>query len=157
MKKSLMMAVVCALTLAGIAGCSTMSENSTDEAQMTHAELDCSMSFALTGWSLIYKHAEGDGVVHCENGQSMPVTITVTGGGLTAGKWHVDDGKGTFSDVHDINDVLGSYAAGSAHAGVVKSGSAQALTKGNVSLVLTGTGEGVDLGVDVSKFKISRR
>lgn len=157
MKKSLVVAGICALSLVGFTGCSTMSGQSTDQAQMTHAELDCSMSFALTGWSLIYKHAEGDGVVRCENGQSMPVTISVTGGGLTAGKWHVDDGSGTFSDVHDINDVLGSYAAGSAHAGVVKSGSAQALTKGNVSLVLAGTGEGVDLGVDVSKFTISRK
>jgi len=157
MKKSLIVAGICALSLVGFTGCSTTPEQSTNNAQMTHAELDCSMSFALTGWSLIYKHAEGNGIVRCENGQSMPVTIAVTGGGLTAGKWHIDDGKGTFSDVHDINDVLGSYAAGSAHAGVVRSGSAQVLTKGDVSLALAGTGEGVDLGVDVSKFTISRR
>ncbi len=158
MKKSLIMAGVCALSVAALAGCSTTpAENTSNRAEMSHAELDCSMDFALTGWSLIYKHADGNGVVRCENGKSMPVTITVTGGGLTAGKWHVDDGSGTFSDVHEISDVLGSYAAGSAHAGVVGSGSVQALTKGDVSLVLAGTGEGVDLGVDVSKFTIKRR
>lgn len=156
MKKSLVLAGVCALSVAAFAGCSTTSEHQST-AEMTHAELDCSMTFALTGWSVIYKHADGHGVVHCENGQSMPVTIKVRGGGLTVGKWHVDNGSGTFSDVHEITDVLGSYAAGSAHAGVVESGSAQALTKGEVSLVLAGTGEGVNLGVDVSKFTISRQ
>lgn len=120
-------------------------------------DLDCKMTFSMTGWSLIYKHAEGTGTVTCENGQSMPVKISVKGGGLTAGKWHVDDGKGTFTDVHRISDVLGHYAQGSAHAGLVKSANAQVLTKGNVSLALAGHGEGVDLGIDVGGFTISRR
>jgi len=62
-----------------------------------------------------------------------------------------------FSDVHQISDVLGDYAQGGAHAGVVKSASGQVLTKGTVSLALAGTGEGVNLGVDVGKFTISRR
>lgn len=120
-------------------------------------DLDCKLSFSLTGWSLIYKHADGVGTVTCENGQSMPVKISVKGGGLTAGKWHVDDGKGKFTDVHRISDVLGRYVQGSAHAGVVKSANAQVLTKGNVSLALAGHGEGIDLGVDVGAFTISRR
>ena len=121
------------------------------------ANLDCKLSFSMTGWSLIYKHAEGSGVVTCENGMSMPVKISVKGGGLTAGKWHVDNGHGSFTDVHQISDVLGSYAQGSAHAGIVKSGQAQVLTKGTVSLALAGTGQGVDLGVDVGAFTITRR
>lgn len=158
MKKRMSMVLGAAVALA-LAGCSTTPDHNqpTDQAEMSHAELDCKLSFALSGWSLIYKHAEGSGTVHCENGQSMPVKITVTGGGLTAGKWHVDNGSGTFSDVHEISDVLGSYAQGGAHAGVVKSGSAQVLTKGTVSLALAGTGEGVNLGVDVGKFTISRK
>jgi hypothetical protein len=118
---------------------------------------DCKLTFSLTGWSLIYKHADGTGEVTCENGQSMPVKISVKGGGLTAGKWHVDNGKGKFTDVHTIGDVLGRYAQGGAHAGVVKSAAAQVLTKGNVSLALAGHGEGVDLGIDVGAFTISRR
>lgn len=120
-------------------------------------DLDCKLSFTLTGWSLIYKHADGTGTVTCENGRSLPVRISVKGGGLTAGKWHIDDGKGKFTDVHRISDVLGRYAQGGAHAGVVKSGTAQVLTKGTVSLALAGHGEGVDLGVDVGAFTISRR
>ncbi len=118
------------------------------------AKLDCRMHYQLTGWSLIYKHARGKGVVTCTNGARLPVKITVKGGGLTAGKWHIDNGKGRFSDVHSIRDVLGSYAQANAHAGMVKSGSAQVLTKGTVSLALAGTGEGVDLGVDVGRFTI---
>ncbi|WHZ20324.1 MAG: hypothetical protein OJF55_002473 [Rhodanobacteraceae bacterium] len=126
-------------------------------AEHSAPDLDCKLSFSLTGWSLLYKHADGVGTVTCENGQSMRVKIAVKGGGLTAGKWHVDHGKGKFTDVHTIDDVLGRYVQGEAHAGIVKSGTAQVLTKGTVSLALAGHGEGIDLGVDVGAFTISRR
>lgn len=156
MNKHLMMSLGAALVLA-CAGCSTTSAQSQDASQTGTADLDCKMTFSLSGWSAIYKHADGEGTVRCADGSSMPVKITVRGGGLTAGKWHVDNGTGKFSDVHNIQDVLGSYAQGGAHAGVVKSGEAQVMTKGEVSLALAGTGEGVDLGVDVGKFTISRK
>jgi hypothetical protein len=120
------------------------------------ANLDCKLRFSMTGWSAIYKHAEGHGVVTCEDGSRMNVKISVKGGGLTAGKWHIDDGKGAFTDVHVIDDVLGSYAQGEAHAGVGRTANAQVLTKGTVSLALAGKGEGVDLGVSVGGFTISR-
>ena len=87
----------------------------------------------------------------------MKVNIAARGAGLTVGKSHVDSGTGRFSDVHRMSDVLGSYAQAEAHAGVVKSGTAQVLTKGTVSLALAGAGEGVDLGIDVGEFTLSRR
>ncbi|MGH8216831.1 MAG: hypothetical protein ACREPZ_14220 [Rhodanobacteraceae bacterium] len=142
------------------AGCSTTPADTgghSSVAERGSPELDCKMTFSLTGWAVLYKHADGAGTVTCENGQSMPVKITVKGGGLTAGKWHVDNGKGSFTDVHTIGDVLGRYVQGGAHAGLVKSGSAQVLTKGTVSLALAGSGEGIDLGIDVGAFTISRR
>jgi hypothetical protein len=120
------------------------------------AELDCTLRFSLTGWSAILEHAEGRGVVTCADGRTMHVSIESRGGGLTVGKSHIDNGTGKFSDVHRISDVLGTYAEGGAHAGVVKSSTAQVLTKGNVSLALAGTGEGVDLGVSVGQFKLTR-
>lgn len=120
------------------------------------AELDCKLKFSLTTWSAIFKHSEGSGVVTCEDGNSMRVHIEARGGGLTVGKSHVDNGNGRFSDVHKISDVLGSYAQAEAHAGVVKSGTAQVLTKGHVSLALAGAGEGVDLGVDIGQFTLTR-
>jgi hypothetical protein len=117
---------------------------------------DCEMRFTLTGWAAIYKHAEGAGTITCDNGESMHVNIVAVGGGLTAGKYKVDDGKGKFSDVSNLTELLGSYAQGEANAGVVKSGTAQVLTKGTVSLALAGGGEGVDIGISFGKFTISR-
>lgn len=120
------------------------------------ADLDCKLKFSLTTWSAIYKHSEGSGIVTCENGKSMRVNIVAKGAGLTVGKSHVDDGNGRFSDVHRLADVFGSYAEAEAHAGVVKSGSVQVLTKGTVSLALAGAGEGVNLGIDVGEFTLTR-
>jgi len=117
---------------------------------------DCEMRFNLTGWAAIYKHAEGAGTITCTNGESMNVSIVAVGGGLTAWKYKVEGGKGKFSDVSNLTELLGSYAQGEANAGVVKSGTAQVLTKGTVSLALAGKGEGVDLGISFGKFTISR-
>jgi hypothetical protein len=125
-------------------------------ASAASANLDCKLSYNLSGWSLIYKHTTGTGTVKCENGQSMRVKVSAKALGITAGKWHIDNGTGSFSDVHSIDDVLGSYAQASANAGVVKSGEAQVLTKGPVSLALAGGGRGVNLGVDVGEFTIDR-
>ena len=123
-------------------------------AQDTRAELGCKLSFSLSGWSAIYSQAEGKGVVTCKDGSSLPVLISVKGGGLTAGRTQVDHGTGEFTHVRTINDVLGHYAQGEAHAGVLKSGTAQVLTKGTVSLALAGSGQGIDLGVDVGEFTL---
>jgi hypothetical protein len=126
------------------------------QAQAADAQLECTMRFNLTTWSAIYKHAEGTGTVTCENGQSMNVKISAKGGGLTVGKSHIDDGKGEFTDVHRMSDILGTYAQGEASAAAGKSATAQVLTKGNVSLALAGTGEGVNLGISFGGFTISK-
>jgi hypothetical protein len=141
----MLIAATCALAIAAL-----------PTASASGAKLDCKLRYNLHGWSLIYKHTTGTGVVRCENGQSMRVNVAAKALGITAGKWRIDNGKGTFSDVHAIGDVLGDYAQASANAGVVKSGEAQVLTKGPVSLALAGGGEGVNLGVDIGKFSITR-
>lgn len=123
----------------------------------TNANVKCRLSFNLSGWSMLYKHAEGSGTVRCDNGQHAAVKIAVVGGGLTAGKFRIDHGTGSITHVRGIDDVFGDYAQAGADAGVVKSGMAQVLTKGTTSLALAGHGEGVNLGVSVGKFTISRR
>lgn len=123
-------------------------------AQDEHADLRCKLNFSLHGWSAVYSHAEGKGVVSCKDGSTMPVLITIRGGGLTAGRSEVDHGTGDFTHVRTIDDVLGRYAQGEAHAGVMKSGTAQVLTKGTVSLALAGAGQGIDLGVDVGELTL---
>ena len=118
--------------------------------------MTCKMNYTLTVWSLVYKHASGQGTVNCSNGQHMSVKLTSNGGGLTVGKYTISNGFGEFAGVRDINDVLGTYASASADAAAVKAGTAQAMTKGDVSLALSGSGEGVNLGVALSGFTISR-
>jgi hypothetical protein len=120
-------------------------------------ELDCKMTFSLAGWSAFYKTASGTGTVSCSDGKMLDVKIDAKGGGLTFGKSEISDGLGKFSAVTDIEQVLGSYASAGAHAGAVNSAEAQALTKGPVSLALSGRGQGWDLGVAFGKFTISRR
>lgn len=141
------------LVLASVAAAAALGCTQTGAAS---AELDCKLHFTLTGWSAIYKHAEGNGVVRCEDGSSMRVNITSKGGGLTVGKSRIDNGSGKFTDVRTIDDVLGRYVQGEAHAGVVKSGTAQLLTKGPVSLALAGNGEGVDLGIAIGEMTLTR-
>lgn len=121
------------------------------------ASLDCRLSFSMSGWSVFYKTASGTGTVSCSNGQSMPVKIEVRGGGLSIGKSRIDNGKGTFSGIRSIREVLGGYASAEAHAGAVRSANAQVVTKGPVSLALAGTGDGWDLGVAFGSFVISER
>ncbi len=120
-------------------------------------ELDCKMTFSLAGWSAFYKTASGTGTVSCSDGKMLDVAIDAKGGGITFGKSEINDGLGQFSAVTDIEQVLGSYASAGAHAGAVNSAEAQALTKGPVSLALSGKGQGWDLGVAFGKFTISRR
>jgi len=118
--------------------------------------VECTMDFTLKGWSAFYRTARGQGTVHCDNGQQAEIVIRAKGGGITFGKTEILDGKGIFSDVKDISEIFGSYVEATAHAGAVKSAGATALTKGEISLALTGTGRGMDLGIAFGKFTIQR-
>ncbi len=119
-------------------------------------DLRCSLNFTSKQWSALYASAVGEGTVTCKDGSSMPVAISAKGVGITAGKWKITEGKGTFTHVSKIEDVLGNYLAVSGDVGVSKAGTAQALTKGKVSLALAGKGEGFDVGIAISAFKISK-
>jgi len=119
------------------------------------AKKDCDMTYTLKGWSAIYKTAKGEGTITCNSGQTAQVKISVHGGGATFGKTEIYNGKAEISGVRSISDIYGSYASASAHGGVVKVGSVEAMTKGKVSLALAGAGEGVDIGLDFSKFTIT--
>jgi len=125
-------------------------------AQARNGTMTCKMQYTLTGWSVIYKHASGTGVVRCSNGQRMTVKLSAKGGGLTVGKYKVRNGFGEFSGVRSIRDVLGTYASAGADAAAGAAVTSQAMTKGDVSLALSGTGEGVNLGVALTGFTISR-
>jgi len=118
--------------------------------------VQCRMIFNLEGWSAFYNTAKGNGTITCDNGQQARVKIRVKGGGVTFGKSKVIGGTGHFTGARNLGELYGSYAQSEAHAGAGKSGDVQAMTKGNVSLALTGTGSGVDIGFAFGKFTIER-
>jgi len=126
-------------------------------ADKTKNTAKCHMDFNLKGWSVFYKTAEGNGRVTCSNGQRSNVKINVTGGGLSFGKMEILDGKGTFSGVLNIDEIFGAYLAAEAHAGAVKSVQASVYTKGEISLAMTGSGRGINIGIDLGKLEISKR
>lgn len=119
--------------------------------------VDCRLDYQLSGWSLFYKSATGSGTVSCDDGSRFEVDIVAKGGGLTVGRTDIRDGQGRFTGATSADAVLGTYAAAEAHAGAGRAGNAQALTKGNVSLALSGSGQGWSLGVGFGKFVLSRR
>lgn len=116
----------------------------------------CRLTYEVKGWSFIYKTYRGKGTVRCENGQIAAVTIRTHGGGPTIGKSEIK-GKGRFSEVKGIAETYGTYAEVNAHAGATKSADSRALTKGEVSLSLSGTGRGMDVGVALGAFIIKPR
>jgi len=117
----------------------------------------CKVTYSIEGWSFFYKEYKGGGDITCSNGQRANVSILSRGGGFTVGKSKIDSGKGVFSGIYDINEIFGSYVSMAGHAGVVNSVEGQAMTKGEVSLVLSGKGRGVDLGFALSVFTIRPR
>jgi hypothetical protein len=117
----------------------------------------CRISYDLKGWSVLYKTSKGTGRITCTNGQSANVSLSAHGGGITFGTFEVIDGKGTFSSVRDIADLYGTYVEATAHAGAGGSTDARAMAKGDVSLSLAGTGQGVSLGIAFGGFTIRPR
>ena len=124
-------------------------------AQTTTSQITCRMNFNLRGWSLAVKSATGEGTISCDNGQTAEVRIRAKGAGISAGKYEIRDGTGKFSEVSDIRELFGSYAAADVSAGVGKEAGALAMTKGSVHLALAGTGNGFDLGAAVEKFTLT--
>jgi len=143
---------LCLLALTGIVLAWPAGVASASEPALTK----CTMTFTLKGWSAVYKTAQGRGEISCADGERLPVELTVRGGGLTLGKMDVLEGRGDFSKVKGIPEVLGSYVAAEANAGAVKAGQAAVYTKGEVSLALAGTGRGVGIGIDFGKLDLRR-
>ncbi len=124
----------------------------------TAGDLSCTLHYNMSGGGAFYKHSTGDGVVRCDNGKTLAVSIDAKGGGLTFGKSKIVDGTGKFSGVNNIRDVIGGYATAEANAGNSSSASkAQVVTKGSISLALSGKGSGRTLGVSFGSFIITER
>ena len=134
-----------------------LAEHRADHAPSLQPPTKCELTFTLKGWSIVYKTASGSGVITCDNGQREDVKISARGGGLTAGKSQIIDAHGTFSQVTDIKELFGSYAEASATAAAGNTHEAHAMTKGSVSLTVTGKGTGMELGASLTKFTIKKK
>jgi len=120
-------------------------------AQMTK----CTMTYNLKGWSFLYKQYKGTGNISCQNGQTAAVRIVSRSGGISFGKSEIYDGKGNFSEVRDIAETFGTYLNANAGAAATHAVEGQAMTKGEVSLSLTGKGRGMELGFALGGFTIA--
>ena len=119
-------------------------------------DIHCTLKYNMQGGGAFYKRSTGDGVISCDNGQSMKVNIESKGGGLTFGSSKIVDGMGKFSPVFDIDNLIGGYATAEANAGGGEASKAQVVTKGSISLALTGKGSGRTLGVSFGSFIITK-
>lgn len=121
-----------------------------------NSDVSCTMTYKLSGFSLVYKQYDGSGNISCSNGQRAQVTLASKSIGFTIGKSEIE-GTGVFSSVGGLNEIYGTFIALEGHAGATKSVDAQVLTKGEVSLALSGKGRGVDIGVTLGALTISPR
>ena len=144
-----------AARLSRLISCVALTVLAAGPGQASAADLECSMQYDVQGWSALVKVVNGKGTVTCSDGTSRSVDIKMRSVGATAGRSRIDHGAGKFTHVNAIDDVLGTYAQTELHGGVLKSASAQVLTKGTVSLALGGAGEGIDLGLTIGELTLS--
>ena len=114
----------------------------------------CTMTYKLSGFSLVFKLYDGTGNISCSNGQHAQVSLASRSVGFTIGKSEIE-GTGVFSDVKNLNEIYGSFVALEGHAGATKSVDGQVLTRGEISLALSGKGRGIDIGVTLGELTIS--
>jgi hypothetical protein len=118
------------------------------------ASVACTMTYKMSGFSLALKIYDGQGNISCNNGQHAQVDLSSRSIGFTIGKSEIE-GTGVFSDVKNLNEIYGSFLALEGHAGATKSVDGQVLTRGEISLYLSGKGRGIDIGVTLGELTIS--
>jgi hypothetical protein len=152
MKRNWMMTTLSAAAATALLfGAATVSADKYDS--MTR----CEMKYNLKGWSFAVKVQEGEGRITCDNGQRANVKLSANAIGLTIGVSEIFGGEASFTPVRNLNDLIGQYVALEAHAGMARSVEASVLTKGEVSMALGGSGNGVDAGATIGAFTIARK
>ncbi len=116
--------------------------------------LKCKLVYNLKGWSFLYRTYSGHGTVTCANGQLANVKVKSRGGGISFGKSEIDHGEGTITDLKDISEIYGAYVYVGGHIGATRSVEGSVMTKGEVSLALSGDGRGIDIGFSFGEFRI---
>jgi hypothetical protein len=147
--------LLCALMVSASVIATVYSAESLDK-ERNRRTMDCELRFNLKGRPAFYETATGEGVITCNNGQMAELSIRASGGGITFGMSEVVDGTGKFSDAGTIDELFGSYVHGEVFARTGNPVAVQVLTKGRISLVLAGTGRGMDFGFAFEKLTLER-
>lgn len=116
----------------------------------------CTMKYKLEGFSLAYKQYDGSGEITCRNGEKALVALSSKSIGFTIGYSSIE-GEGYFTDVKYLSEIFGDYISLGSHFGFNNSIDRQILTRGEISLVLIGKGEGFDIGFTIGDLSIKPR
>jgi hypothetical protein len=116
----------------------------------------CNMTYKLEGFSLAYRQYDGFGEVTCVNGQKASVKLSSKSIGFTIGYSSIE-GEGYFTEVKNIDEILGNYISLGNHFGINRSIDRQVLTSGEISLMLIGRGHGYDIGFTIGDLSIKWR
>jgi hypothetical protein len=117
-------------------------------------ELDCTLHFDMHGWSETRERAVGEGNITCTNGKTVEVRVEAYGPGVTSINSTFQDATGDFTEVSELNDLLGTYRGLVAPVGADRGAEVNVVTKGEVSVALAGAGKGWDLGVTMGRLDI---
>ena len=115
--------------------------------------ISCKMTYKLKGWSFAYKQYDGTGEVSCTNGERASVILKSKSLGFSIGVSEIE-GTGQFTELKRLSEIYGTFVSLEGHAGVTKSAAGQVLTRGIVSLALSGEGRGIDIGVTLGGLTI---
>jgi len=125
--------------VAGVAECA-------DEDALT----TCGLTFSLDRWPGGSKAVQGQGTIACDDGQSAAVNVRVKGESPKGDHTGPLSGQGSFADVADINDLLGTYRRGD-------SGETSVFSRNEaVSVTLSWTSPSGESAVTVKKILIKR-
>jgi hypothetical protein len=94
--------------------------------------------------------------VTCVNGQKASVKLSSKSIGFTIGYSSIE-GEGYFTEVKNIDEILGNYISLGNHFGINSSIDRQVLTSGEISLMLIGRGHGYDIGFTIGDLSIKWR
>jgi hypothetical protein len=117
--------------------------------------ISCRLEYSAHAWSIFYKNVTGSGDIACSDGSSARVKLKLHGGGFSIG---VSDlaGSAQFSQVRELDEVLGGYGTLEGHAGFSRSVVGRVMTRGMVWGSQAGRGRGFDLGFAFGGLTIRR-
>jgi hypothetical protein len=117
--------------------------------------ISCRLEYRAHAWSIFYKNVTGSGSVACSDGSSARVRLKLHGGGFTIGVSDLE-GSAHFSQVRELDEVLGAYGSLEGHAGFARSVEGRVMTRGMVWGSQAGKGRGFDLGFAFGGLSIRR-